>query len=243
MEFRGRTALVTGAGQGIGRAVAMALAGQGAAVACNSLHAGRARETADEITRRGGRAAAFPTDISQENQVSEMVSRLQKELGSPSIVVHCAGILGERATIENTGPDLWRSVLETNLTGAFLVSRALLPVLKQQPKSVFLHVSSSVGRKGRKEWGAYAVSKFGVEGLVQVLADETGEGQPKIFVVNPGGTRTGMRAAAYPDEDPMSLPSAEEVGQAFLHIIGHAEQFPQGSGFEARDILKKLLQK
>ena len=240
MDLRGKTVLVTGAGQGIGRAVALAVAGEGALVACNSLHADHVHQTVAAILQQGGRAQGYPADVSLPEEVAAMMLSIRNDMGPLSAVILCAGLLGEHQTIELSDPAVWSRVMEVNLHGSYLVARAALAQLKQASPGLLVLVSSSVGKKGRQQWGAYSVSKFGVEGLAQVLADEYPEGNPKIVVVDPGGTRTSMRAQAYPHEDPMLLPTPDEIARVFLYLLGKAEQIPQGSRFDAREILKNL---
>jgi NAD(P)-dependent dehydrogenase (short-subunit alcohol dehydrogenase family) len=128
----------------------------------------------------------------------------------------------------------WQDVLHLNLTAPFLVTQALLPALRKGDHPSLIFVSSGVGYKGRAGWGAYSVSKFGVEGLNQVWADELAAESIRVNAVNPGGTRTQMRAAAYPQEDPITLPTPEEIAPVFVWLA-RADTAVTGQSLEARD--------
>jgi NAD(P)-dependent dehydrogenase (short-subunit alcohol dehydrogenase family) len=130
--------------------------------------------------------------------------------------------------------EAWNDVLRINLTAPFLVTQALLPALRRGDSPTVIFISSGVGRKGGAEWGAYSVSKFGVEGLSQVWSDELQKEGIGVNAVNPGGTRTGMRAAAYPEEDPLSLPTPEEIAPVFVWLARRDTKIT-GESLEARE--------
>jgi NAD(P)-dependent dehydrogenase (short-subunit alcohol dehydrogenase family) len=131
--------------------------------------------------------------------------------------------------------DVWEEVIHINLNAQFFVTKALLPLLRKSDKASIINVSSSVGRKGKKEWGAYAASKFGVEALTQVLAHEMEDTNVRVNSVNPGGTRTDMRAGAYPDEDPNTLPTPLDISPVFVHLASDESSDINGQEFTARD--------
>ena len=161
------------------------------------------------------------------------------DLGRPWLVldglVHNAGILGSRSPIQHHDVAEWQRVLHVNLTAPFILCRCLLPLLLQSGDASVIFTSSGVGRTGKAYWGAYAVSKFGIEGLNQVLAEEMG-GKPSIRVnaVNPGPTRTAMRAAAYPAEDPLQLKTPEEILGVYLYLLGGESRGVSGRSFDAQ---------
>jgi NAD(P)-dependent dehydrogenase (short-subunit alcohol dehydrogenase family) len=134
------------------------------------------------------------------------------------VLIHSAGILGPRTPLATYSEQAWNEVLRINLTAPFLITQALLPALRKGASPTVIFISSGVGRKGRAGWGAYAVSKFGVEGISQVWAEELQEAGIRVNAVNPGGTRTQMRAAAYPQEDPLTLPTPEEIAPVFIWL-------------------------
>ena len=132
--------------------------------------------------------------------------------------------------------------MRINATSPFLVARSFLPTMMQAGTGLVMNVTSGVGRKGRATWGPYSASKFAVEGLTQVLAEEIGPAGLACVAVNPGATRTRMRAAAYPDEDPGTLPSAEAIAEAFLRIAAKPYTEINGQSLDAREIIKDIWQ-
>ena len=231
----GRVALVSGGGRGIGRAVAQALAGTGARVGICARTRTELRETARAIRQAGGSVLYRVADVTRSRQVQRFVEAVLERWGRVDVLVNAAGILGARLPLRAFPEDLWRKVLEVNLTGTFLMSRAVLPVMAQQGSGTIVTITSSVGREGRATWGAYAVSKFGVEGLTQILAAEEGVRGIRVFAVNPGGTRTRMRAQAYPEEDPSTLPDPDRVAGAILHLLTRCGMEIHGRSLDARD--------
>ncbi|MCY4177855.1 MAG: SDR family NAD(P)-dependent oxidoreductase, partial [Endozoicomonadaceae bacterium] len=135
-------------------------------------------------------------------------------------LVHNAGLLGERKSVGEYSPEVWAEVMQVNVNAQFLLTRALLPLLRKNENGSVIFTSSNVGIQGRANWGAYCVSKFATEGLAQLLADEEKQlSSLRINTINPGRVRTAMRAQAYPDEDPMSLVSPQEVVLTYLYLM------------------------
>lgn len=236
--LRDRVILITGAGQGIGRAAALACAAHGATVVLVGRIQARLEKVYDEIKAAGGpepamavmdfRTAGGPEYFSLAEQLEGTYGRLDG-------LLHNAGILGQRAPIEHYDVGTWHEVLHINLTVPFVMTRTLLPLLRKAADASVVFTSSSVGRRGRAYWGAYAVSKFGIEGLSQVLADETdGSGHIRVNCINPGGTRTAMRRAAYPAEDPASVPDPAELMNAYLFLLGPASRGVTGGTFDCQ---------
>lgn len=233
-----RVILVTGAGAGIGRALAKAAAGLGATVILHGRTVSRLEAVYDEIMSRGGpEPAIFPLDL--ERATGEDYDRLsgaiESQWGRLDGLVQNAGILGSRTPIEHHDVGEWQRVLHVNLTAPFILCRCLLPLLMKSEDASVIFTSSGVGRTGKAYWGAYAVSKFGVEGLSQVLADEL-ENKPRLRVnaINPGATRTAMRAAAYPAEDPDNLKTPEEILGVYLYLLGPESRGVSGASFDAQ---------
>ena len=155
-------------------------------------------------------------------------------------LVHNASLLGPKVPLPHYPYETWLKVMQTNVNATFLLTQQLFDLLDAAPYGCVINTSSSVGRTGRAYWGAYAVSKFALEGFSQVLADENeNAGHLHVFSVNPGGTRTEMRREAYPLEDPSSLPTAEQHMDLYLYLLeGPAQKqaFPAtGSQLDARD--------
>jgi len=233
VKLAGKVALVTGGGSGIGAAVARALAREGAEVVICGRRVQALDATRNEIGRLGGTAAAVPADLTRREDVVRLVEAIRARFGRLDALVNNAGILGAHAPIAEYPEDVWDAVVAANLTAVFRLTKAALPLMPRGGS--IINVSSSVGRVGRAGWGAYSVSKFGVEGFSQVLADELRERGIRVNTVNPGGTRTAMRAAAYPDEDPMALPSPDDVTPLFVYLASDEAVGVTGRAFDARD--------
>lgn len=233
-----RVILVTGAGAGIGRALAKAAADLGATVILLGRRVRPLESVYDEICAAGGPTPAiFPLNL--ERAAGEDFDRLsgaiEEQWGRLDGLVQNAGILGSRTPIEHHDVGEWQRVLHVNLTAPFILCRCLLSLLLKSQDASVIFTSSGVGRRGKAYWGAYAVSKFGVEGLSQVLADELAN-KPAIRInaVNPGPTRTSMRAAAYPAEDPQKLKTPEEILGVYLYLLGPASRGVTGRSFDAQ---------
>lgn len=234
MKLKGKKALVTGGAKGIGKGIASSYLTEGASVVICGRNELSLKAACNDLGKLGP-ADYIVADISHRDDVRSLAEEIGERWGYLDVLVNNAGILGERKPIIDYPEDVWEEVLDINLNAQFYVTKALLPLLMKSKSASIINVSSSVGRKGKKEWGAYAASKFGVEALTQVLADELGEAGPRVNSVNPGGTRTGMRADAYPDEDPMSLPSPEDISPVFVYLASDESKGVTGREFNARD--------
>ena len=231
-----RVVLVTGAGDGIGRAVSIALGKAGATVILLGRTVNKLEKVYDEILAAGGpRPAIYPMDLEGAvwDDYLELADRIDAEYGRLDGLLHNAGLLGRRSPIEFYDPVEWQRVMLVNATAPFLLTRACLPVLRKSKDASVVFTSSGVGRKGRAHWGAYAVSKFATEGLMETFADEM-ENMPNIRAnaINPGATRTNMRAKAYPGEDPMSLKTPEDIAGKYVWLLGPASAGKQGVSFD-----------
>lgn len=234
----GRVILVTGAGAGIGRAVAKAAAAHGATTILLGRTVVKLESLYDEIVADGGpRPAIIPLDL--EKATGEDFDRLsgaiESQWGRLDGLVQNAGILGTRAPIEHHDVGTWQRVLHVNLTVPFILCRCLLPLLRVSDDASIVFTSSGVGRRGKAYWGAYAVSKFGIEALNQILADELErETNVRVNAINPGATRTAMRAQAYPGEDAGKLKTAEEITGVYLYLLGADSRGVSGRSFDAQ---------
>ena len=141
-------------------------------------------------------------------------------------------MLGDRSPIEHYDIGLWQRVLLVNLTAPFILTRCLLPMLRNSADAAVLFTSSSVGKRGRAYWGAYSVAKAGMENLAEVLADELENTPIRVNVINPGRTRTRMRARAYPGENPASVPTPQRHSPAYLYLLGGASRGVRGQRFD-----------
>ena len=223
-DFEDRVILVTGATRGIGRAVATDLVKFGATVI---LHGRRARELDalyEELKALGPEPAVAQLDLerAQGDEYQHLIGQIEKRYGRLDGLLHNAGILGDRSPIEHYDIGVWQRVLHINLTAAFILTRCMLPLLKQSDDPALLFTTSGVGNEGRAFWGAYSVSKFGTEGLAQIIAAEFDPQKLRCNLINPGGTRTDMRRHAYPAEDPNALAAPEDITAPYLYLLGRA---------------------
>ena len=228
-----KVALVTGASQGLGRALALACAREGARVVINARSEESIRPVAEEVESAGAEVLALAADVSKSSEVERMVGAAVERFGEIDALVNNAGLLGPRVAIAEYPEEEWRRVLDANLTGPFLVARAIIPHMPEGGSIV--NVVSGVSVEGRAEWGAYSVSKFGVEGLTQILASELEGRGIRVNAVDPGGMRTGMRAAAYPEEDPMTRITPEENTDVFLYLASDDSRGVTGRRFKAQE--------
>jgi NAD(P)-dependent dehydrogenase (short-subunit alcohol dehydrogenase family) len=231
--LEGKVAMITGASQGLGRALALAYAKEGAQVVINSRSEVSIRPVAEEIESTGAEVLALAADVSKSADVEKMVDAVVERFGHVDVLVNNAGVLGPRVAIVEYPEDEWRRVIDANLTGPFLVSKA---VIEHMPEGgSIVNVVSGVSVEGRAKWGAYSVSKFGVEGLTQILAAELEERGIRANAVDPGGMRTEMRAAAYPEEDPMTRITPEENTDVFVYLASDESKGVTGKRFKAQE--------
>lgn len=233
-----RVILVTGAGDGIGRAVSLALAGHGATVILLGRTTRKLEAVYDRIVEAGApRPAIYPMDFegALPDDHRALAERVDEELGRLDGVLHNAGILGSLTPLELYDPSEWLRVVQVNLNAPFLLTQACLPLLKRAPDASVLFTSSGVGRRGRAYWGAYSASKFAVEGLMQILADELEENScVRVNSINPGRVRTAMRAAAYPAENPSELLTPEAIVGPYLYLMGPDSLGVHGQALDAQ---------
>jgi NAD(P)-dependent dehydrogenase (short-subunit alcohol dehydrogenase family) len=236
--LKGRIILVTGAGRGIGAAAAKCFAAHGATVLLLGKTEANLNQVYDEIEAAGHpRPAVIPFNLETAlaHQYDELAAQLETEFGRLDGLLHNAAILGPRTPLELLSGDNFARVMQVNVNAAFMLTHAMLPLLKLSPDATVLFTSSGVGRKGRAYWGAYAVSKFATEGLMQVLADELdGMGSARANSINPGATRTSMRTQAYPAENPQNNPLPAGIMPAYLYLMGPDSSGVNGQAFDAQ---------
>ena len=238
-KLSGKIALVTGGSRGIGKAVAMAYAQEGAGAFICARGNTDLRQAVGDIRAAGGEVGGCIGDVGSPADAKSIVQAGLEQFGQLDVLVNNASSLGPRVAIAQYPLSAWEDVLRVNLTGTFLmIQEALKPMIPRQRGSI-INVSSGVGRVGRARWGGYAASKFGVEGLTQVLADELREFGIRANSVNPGPTRTEMRALAYPEEDPLTLPTPHHVAPVFVYLASDDSAAVTGQSFDARDWLKR----
>ena len=236
--LKGRTILVTGAGDGIGRSAAITFAAYGATVILAGKTTEKLESVYDEIENAGyPQAAIYPIHLGGAvmKDYREMHNTLEQEFGQLDGLLHNASILGDRKPIAQTDSEEWLEVMQINANATFMMTQALLPLLEKSADASIVFTSSSVGRKGRAYWGPYAVSKFAVEGLMQTLADELANtSNIRVNSLNPGATNTGMRQTAYPAEDPSVNPLPEDIMPLYLYLMGQDSQGVNGQALDAQ---------
>ena len=218
-----RNILVTGAGSGIGQAVAKACAGHGATVILLGRNKRKLEETYDAIESAGGPTPAMiPFDLEKApaSDYYALGETLYKEFGSLHGLVHCAAQLSLLSRIDDYDVETWNKVIQVNLTAPFILTQACLPLLRRAEDASIIFTSDRVGRKGKAYWGAYAVSKSAIEGLMETLADELENSQIRVNTIAPGPTQTALRAWAFPGEDPLALPKPESRVLEYLYLAG-----------------------
>lgn len=238
-SLSGRVILVTGAGSGLGRALAIECARAGAVVVLSGRSAAKLERVYDEIVALGAPQPAMTLlDLAAATAVDydNLADIIANEFGRLDGLVHGAGILGERTPLDQYDVPTWCKVLHVNLTAPFILTQVLLPNLRKSADASIIFISSGVVRNVRPFWGAYAVAKAGLELLCNMLSQELeSEANIRVNSVNPGRMRTPMRAAAYPGEDPNTVPSPESVSGIFLHLLSPDSRGITGQHFEAQN--------
>lgn len=234
----GRVILVTGAGDGLGKAAALSGAAHGATVVLLGRTVPKLEGVYDGIVAAGyPEPAIYPMDLlgATPSDHEQLAERLLAEFGRLDGLLHNAAQLGTLTPIEYYDPNLWLETVHVNVNAPFFLTRACLPVMKKSSDASIVFSSAAVGREGRAYWGAYGISKFAIEGMTQILAREL-DAFPSMRVnsLDPGPTRTRLRAAAYPGEDPHRLPEPEELMATYLFLLGPDSRGITGQAFVAR---------
>jgi NAD(P)-dependent dehydrogenase (short-subunit alcohol dehydrogenase family) len=218
-RLAGKIALVTGASRGIGKAVAKRFAREGAELVLVARTTGGLEELDDEIRAINGKTSLLvPMDLREFEAIDRLGYALYERYKRLDILVGNAGDLGTLAPIGHIEPAEFQRVMDINLTANWRLLRSLDPLLRQSEAGRAIFVSSSVGSQARPFWGTYSISKAALEMLVKVYAEEIKSTTIRANIIDPGRTRTGMRAAAYPGEDPMTLPTPEAIAEKFLPL-------------------------
>lgn len=232
--LKDRLALVTGASRGIGRAIAKALSAAGAHVIITARSEGGLEDLDDEIRSLGGTATILTLDLRKSDRIDQLGPTLYQRWGKLDIVIANAGILGPLSPLPHVTADSWNAVIETNLTANWRLLRTLDPLLKLSDAGRAVFLSSGAASGHNAYWGPYAVSKAGLEALAKTYAQESQGTKVRVNIVHPGPVRTEMRAKAFPGEDPMTLPTAEEVA-AFVVPFTLPEFTVNGEVFSFRE--------
>ena len=232
-----KTILITGAGAGIGKALAIKCAELGANVILLGKTVKKLEAVYDQIEALNKKSAAIlPVDLNgaTEEHYRDMADTILREYGKLDGLVHNAshlGVLSPFIQIENT---MWNEVMQTNLNAGFLMTKHLIPVLEKAQNASTIFTTSSVGLKSRAYWGPYSVSKFATEGMMQCVADEYENSSLRFNAINPGATKTAMRASAYPAEDVSLLKTPEQILAVYLYLLGNDSIKVTGQRFNAQ---------
>jgi NAD(P)-dependent dehydrogenase (short-subunit alcohol dehydrogenase family) len=234
----GRVILITGAAGGLGRALSLECARAGASVILAGRNLTKLERLYDEIEAMGAaRPAVAVLDLATATAVEydALAGVIEREFGKLDGLVHAAALLGDRTPLEQFDVPTWCKVVHVNLTAPFILTQVLLPALRKSSDASVIFVSSGVVKKSRPYWGAYAVSKMGLEAVRGMWAEEL-EGEPNIRLnsVNPGRMRTPMRAAAYPAEDPNTVPAPRSVSAVFLYLLSAQGRAIDGEFIDAQ---------
>nr|WP_318381541.1 YciK family oxidoreductase [uncultured Enterobacter sp.] len=232
-----RIILVTGASDGIGEEAALTYARYGATLVLLGRNEEKLTRVADAIVHESGKTARWYTlDLATCTpqacqQLAEAIAADHPRLDG---VLHNAGLLGDVCPMDEQKPEVWQQVMQVNVNATFFLTQALLPLLLKSDAGSLVFTSSSVGRQGRANWGAYAASKFATEGMMQVLAEEYQSRHLRVNCINPGGTRTKMRASAFPLEDPQKLKTPADIMPLYLWLMGDDSRRKTGMSFDAQ---------
>jgi NAD(P)-dependent dehydrogenase (short-subunit alcohol dehydrogenase family) len=235
--LKDKVILVTGAGDGIGKVAAESFASHGATVLLLGKTVAKLEAIYDEIARTcPSEPGIIPMDLATATAttIEDLVLVLQQRYGRLDGLLHNAAILGDRVPVEYYDIGQWQTVMQANYHAPFLLTRLMMPLLRAAPIASLLFTSSSVGAVPRAYWGAYAASKYALEGFARLLADEIDTtSNIRVNIINPGATRTAMRAAAYPGEDPASIKPPAELMPLYLYLMGDDSAADHGLTFNS----------
>lgn len=235
--LEGHIILVTGATDGIGREAALTYARHGADVLLLGRNGEKLSQVAAEvatITGKPGKIFVLDMNSATPESCQTLAAAIAAEVPRLDGLLHNAGVLGDIAPMSEIKPHVWREVMQVNVDATLWLTQALLPLLLKSAAGSLVFTTSSVGRTGRAGWGSYAVSKFATEGMMQVLADEYKDRHLRVNCINPGGTRTKMRASAFPQEDANKLKTPADLMPLYLYLMGDDSRSESGVSFDAQ---------
>ncbi|NNM62936.1 MAG: YciK family oxidoreductase [Steroidobacteraceae bacterium] len=234
----GRVIMITGASGGLGGALALQCARAGASVILSGRNAGKLEAVYDQLEAIGApKPALAPLDLATATAADydALATTIEREFGRLDGLVHAAATLGDRSPLEMYDVPTWCRVLHVNLTAPFILTQVLLPVLRKSQDASVIFASSGVVKRARPFWGAYAVAKTGLETVRAMLSEELADvSKVRVNSVNPGAMRTAMRYAAYPVEDPSTLPAPANVTGVFLYLLSDEAREVDGRYFDAQ---------
>ena len=215
-RLEGRIALITGASRGIGAALARRFAEEGAQLILVARTVGGLEEVADAVRSAGSSATLVPLDLTQGDAIDRLGGAVAERHGRLDVLIGNAATLGRLGPMGHLPPDMWDRVLAVNLTANWRLIRAFDPLLRASPAGRAVFVTSSAATTPLAYWGAYATTKAALQMMVKIYAEELAKTNVKVNLLDPGAVRTGMRAQAFPGEDPATLPAPAEITDAFV---------------------------
>ncbi len=234
-DITNKVVVITGATKGLGAALARGFTKKGAKVALCARSKDALVSLEKEITDAGGAVFSMPIDVKipdhAENFAFETLNRFERV----DAVINNASILGQRVPVSDYQYSTWKDVIDVNINGTFLVTKAFLPDMMKRRSGSIINLSSGVGAVGKPRWGAYCVSKFGVEGFSYMLAEEMRDYNVRVNIVNPGALANEMRRAAYPDEDQSKLKKPEDIVNVFHYLVSDKSEEITGERINAQD--------
>ena len=227
--------VISGASRGLGKTLALAFGERGAVLGICSRNKSRLADTERLLKSMGAPYVSDLVDVSSEGDVTRFIQRVGSTFGRIDVLINNASVLGSRSSIGSYPANVWNEVMAVNANGAFYMTRHVLRIMLEQNEGSIINVSSSVGRTGRALWGAYAVSKFALEGLTEVLADELHGTGIRVNSVNPGPLATDMRREAYPEEDQLKLRRPQDILDVFFYLATDESKHVTGQKLDAQN--------
>jgi len=236
-SLEGKTILVTGAGDGIGKQAALTYAQLGATVILLGRTVAKLEQVYDEIVENGSpEPAIIPLDLkgaTKQNYI-DMAATIVEQFGQLDGALFNASILGELTPFTSIHEQIYDDVMQVNVKAQLLMAQALIPALLKSTSGSLIFTTSTVGSEGRAYWGAYSMSKFATEGMMQLIAEEHDNTSLRCNAINPGATRTPMRAKAYPAEDASRLPTAEDIMPLYVYLMSNDSKSVTGQVIKAQ---------
>jgi NAD(P)-dependent dehydrogenase (short-subunit alcohol dehydrogenase family) len=232
-----KTILITGAGDGIGRVAALTYAKHGATVILLGKTTKKLECVYDEIVNAGyPQPAIVPMDMrgATKQNYRDLAATIEQQFGKLDGLLNNASILGSLGPLEHFCVSTFENIMKVNVTAQAMITKYMFPLLRKAPSASVIFTSSGVGREGREFWGAYAISKFATEGMMQTWSKEVDKTNIRINCINPGATRTSMRASAFPGEDREKLKTAEELMPTYLYLMANDSKDVNGESINAQ---------
>ena len=237
--LKNKTIVISGAGSGIGRQAAKSFSEHGANLILLSKNIKKLETLYDEIIDEKKNDVIIQPlnfEIAEENDFDKIISAIKDKYPSIDGLLNNAGVLGEKKPLEQYNYATWKNVIKVNVDASFLLTKSLLPLLKKSNSSSIIFTSSGVGRKGRAYWGAYSISKFATEAMMQIFSEELqNTSSVRVNCINPGAVRTNMRESAYPAENPETNPSADKIMKPYLYLMSDVSKEINGQSIDAQE--------